>query len=103
MSNVLKFTPRTPKPQSPETTWDKLAAQSEIGLVTYQLHQILQAASWAYQIGKIREGDKFIAACREFDFEPEVDLGKELGDLLEIADRTVALTGVKAQSKGKAK
>jgi len=95
MSNVLAFVPRTKTPPAPvvPTLWDTVAAQSEIGLVTYLLHQVLQAASACYQTGRTKEGDALIAACREEGFEPTVDLGKALGDLVSEVDLKIAITG----------
>ena len=93
MSNVIQFTPRVKAPAAPQTRWDKIAAQSEIGLVEYRLHVILLVASWCYQTGRIKEGDGLIRACHEQGFDAYIQLGKALGDLVEISDRAAAITG----------
>lgn len=93
MSNVVALAPRIPKVPSPQTRWDKLAAQSEIGLVSYRIHVVLMTASWCFQTGRIKQGDDFIRACHEQGFDSRIDLGKELGDLMEIADRSAAVMG----------
>ena len=93
MSNVLQFTPRAKVQPAPQTRWDKVAAQSEIGLVEYRLHVVLLVASWCYQTGRIKEGDGLIRTCHEQGFDAYIQLGKALGDLVEISDRTAAITG----------
>jgi len=93
MSNVVTFVPRVKAPEAKPTRWDQVASQSEIGLVEYRLHVVLLVASWCYQTGRIKEGDGLIRACHEQAFDPYIQLGKKLGDLIEISDRTAAVLG----------
>jgi len=83
MPKILQFVPPV---KAPRTRWDELAALSEIGAVEYQVHQVLLAASWAYQVGMIKEGDDLIKECRAQGFSREIILGKRLGDLMHAVD-----------------
>jgi hypothetical protein len=100
MSNVLQFVPRAKAQPVQQTRWDKLAAQSPINLVEYRLHVVLLVASWCYQTGRIRQGDGLIRECREQEFDPYIQLGKEFGDLIEVSDRAAAITGTLCMPEG---
>ena len=66
------------------------------GVPAYQLHQVLQAMSVAYQTGNVKMGDLLLAACREENFEPTISLGREAGEYFLETDLMPAITGVGA-------
>lgn len=82
---------------TPELTqWDKDYA--EYGdAPEYRLKDVLLAMSWAYQTGRIKLGDKFLAECRKNAFAHGIQLWKELGDYLNEADFDISLKGTEDQ------
>lgn len=98
-SNVLSFTAArekvAAKKEAAKPTHSRWDSDYEAvgGIPAYQLHQVLQAMSVAYQTGNIKMGDLLLAACREEDFEPTISLGREAGEYFLDTDLTPAITG----------